>query len=262
MTAVTNRHPWWKNYFSALYGKLYRGILAPELNTGAETGTLERLFKGVRDPVLDLGCGHGRHLAPLRRAGLPAVGLDYSMELLRQVPGPRSTRLVRGDMRHLPFATGSLAGAWFLFNSFGYFDEEENLGVLRELARVLRPGARLVMDLPLRSGMKQAVSEIPPTARHEDGITIYEAWTYNEEARRLEARGSWETEREQQGWELSIRLYTLAEFVRLLRRAGFAGLEEALPLEEFERLGTGGEYPGPGSPYWRQHTNAALLVSR
>ncbi len=253
---------WWRNYFSSLYGQLYRGALAPELNTREETETLGRLFAGARTPVLDVGCGYGRHLGPLRRAGIPVAGVDYSMELLRQAPGHKSTRLVRGDMRRLPFRDASLGGAYMLFNSFGYFDEEENLGVLRELARVLPAGARLVADLPLRQGMRQAVSGMPPVERHQRGVAIYEAWTYEEENKRLRARGSWEVGGRQQSWELSIRLYTPAEFQRLLRRGGFSGEVEMRPLEDLRLLGSGQPSEDFRSGAWRHATNAAVLAVR
>ena len=237
-------------------------MLASELNTEEEVETLERLFAGVGAPVLDLGCGHGRHLGPLRRAGFPVVGLDYSMELLAQVSGRRATRLVRGDMRRLPFADGSLGGAYLLFNSFGYFTEEQNFGVLRELARVMQPGARLVADLPVRAGMKQAVADMPPTERHQRDVAIYESWSYDEDTMRLRARGNWDVAGREQSWELSIRLYTPAEFQRLLRRAGFSGGVEMRPLEEFRLLDTG---PAPHdfrSAAWRRATNAAVLAAR
>jgi TDG/mug DNA glycosylase family protein len=61
-------------------------------------------------PRLDLGCGAGRYTGLL---GSPVVGLDASAVMLeacrRQVPGGH---YVQGDVEALPFARGSLAGAW------------------------------------------------------------------------------------------------------------------------------------------------------
>jgi len=55
--------------------------------------------------------------------------------------------LARADMRALPFCSGALAGLVNFFTSFGYFSsEDENQQVVREMARVLAPGAPLLFD--------------------------------------------------------------------------------------------------------------------
>ena len=63
-------------------------------------------------PVLELGCGTGRISLPLGRAGVPLVGIDRSAAMLeraytrsRRSKLTRHIRLVRGDIRHLPFAS-------------------------------------------------------------------------------------------------------------------------------------------------------------
>ncbi len=55
--------------------------------------------------------------------------------------------VARADMRHLPFGNDTFAGLVNFFTSFGYFaDEEENTQVVREMARVLEPGAVFLFD--------------------------------------------------------------------------------------------------------------------
>ena len=55
--------------------------------------------------------------------------------------------LARADMRMLPFCSGSFAGLVNFFTSFGYFsDEEENLRVAHEMARVLKKNAVFLFD--------------------------------------------------------------------------------------------------------------------
>src|SRR6476646_3532820 len=60
------------------------------------------------EPVLEIGCGTGRVLIPVARAGVNIVGLDSSSAMLRicetklhqEAEAVRSkVRLVRGDMR-------------------------------------------------------------------------------------------------------------------------------------------------------------------
>src|SRR5688500_4227469 len=60
--------------------------------------------------VLELGCGTGRIAIPLGRAGVPLVGIDRSAPMLlrarqriRRSRLQSRVRLVRGDIRRLPF---------------------------------------------------------------------------------------------------------------------------------------------------------------
>ena len=59
---------------------------------------------------IDVGCGAGRYLPYL---GTPVIAFDASAVMLdacrREVPGGLP---VLGDVEHLPFAAGSIAGAW------------------------------------------------------------------------------------------------------------------------------------------------------
>src|ERR1700704_6497566 len=67
-------------------------------------------------PVLELGCGTGRITIPLGRAGVSIVGVDRSEPMLararqriRRARLVGRVRLIRADIRHLPFviATGT-----------------------------------------------------------------------------------------------------------------------------------------------------------
>jgi SAM-dependent methyltransferase len=99
-------------------------------------------------PVLDLACGMGRHVQELQTLGYRTIGCDLSYTLLRT--GIREygrMAVTRADMRQLPFADASFGGLVNFFTSFGYFaEEDENLQVVREMARVLAPGAQFLFD--------------------------------------------------------------------------------------------------------------------
>lgn len=121
----------------------------------------------ARGPLLDLACGGGRHLAGLGRRGFRAVGLDLSPALLadarrRLRPG---LGIVRGDMRQLPFADRSFAGALSMFTSFGYFPvDSENWRMPAEVARVLKPGAWFLFDFLNRQQLRR---ELRASSRRE-----------------------------------------------------------------------------------------------
>lgn len=102
----------------------------------------------VRGPLLDLACGRGRHMQELHTHGYRAVGCDLSYTLLRAgISEYGAMPVARADMRQLPFRNASLAGLVNFFTSFGYFaTEEENVQVVREMARVLEPEAPFLFD--------------------------------------------------------------------------------------------------------------------
>jgi ubiquinone/menaquinone biosynthesis C-methylase UbiE len=85
----------------------------------------------------------------LAEAGYDVDGLDYSSKLL-QVARKRGTgialRYTRGDMRRMPARwTRRFDAVLNLFTSFGFFAHPaEDVRVVREFARVLKPGGLLV----------------------------------------------------------------------------------------------------------------------
>jgi SAM-dependent methyltransferase len=101
--------------------------------------------------VLDIGCGSGRALPPLRQAVGAAgsvIALDLTPEMLAVArPASISARaaLVLADARSLPFADAS-ADAIFAAGLVNHLPNTE--AGLRELARVTRKGGLLVLFHP------------------------------------------------------------------------------------------------------------------
>jgi len=136
---------WFKEWFDGDYAVIYGHRDGPEAEA-AVAMALERSPALASGPVLDLGCGAGRHLAALRRRNPLAFGLDLSRDLLALAPPDLRPWLLRGDMRHLPLKPGALAGVCLWFTPFGYFSDRDNRALLRSLAAALRPGGALVLD--------------------------------------------------------------------------------------------------------------------
>jgi SAM-dependent methyltransferase len=107
--------------------------------------------------VLDLACGYGRHSSVLAALDLQVFGLDHDARVLGRAL--RSCPVVQADMRHLPFAPETFDAVVSLWQSFGYFSDEENLTLLRNLLAIVRPGGILVLDLYNREFFEAAAGE-------------------------------------------------------------------------------------------------------
>ena len=93
-------------------------------------------------PVLDAGCGPGQVGAAVRGHGHSVIGVDLSPSMAR-LAATRLDAALAADMRALPFAARTVAGA-VAFYSLIHLRQAEVVDAVRELARVLRPGGRVL----------------------------------------------------------------------------------------------------------------------
>ena len=104
-----------------------------------------RIDAGPEDTVLDVACGTGAvTLELVRRYGCHVVGVDQSPEMLaaaRARVGPE-VELQEARAEELPFADGTFDGLTFTY-LLRYVDDPA--ATMRELARVVRPGAPIAM---------------------------------------------------------------------------------------------------------------------
>jgi demethylmenaquinone methyltransferase/2-methoxy-6-polyprenyl-1,4-benzoquinol methylase len=94
------------------------------------------------DRVLDLAAGTGVSTVELARGGATAVACDFSLGMLRAGRSRRAVPFVAGDALHLPFRDASFDAAVISFGLRNVADVPRALG---EMARVVRPGGRLVI---------------------------------------------------------------------------------------------------------------------
>jgi SAM-dependent methyltransferase len=196
------------------------------------------LAKRVAAPVLELGCGTGRIAVPLGRAGVPVVGIDRSRPMLakarqrvRRGRLQRKVRLVRGDIRLLPFPAASDFG--LVMAPYGMLQslvrERDLTATLQAVARVLRPGALfgvdLVADLPnwseyrrelrlsgWRPGRRSHVTLVESVRQDRTrGLTIFEQEYIERCGRAVESKR----------FDLAFRTVSVPQMLRRVERAGF-----------------------------------------
>jgi len=229
---------WYKEWFGEDYLDLYAHRDRDEALRHLDF--VQRTLAKTRPrAVLDLACGAGRHTEELRRRGFRAVGVDLSLTLL--AVGKELPR-VGGDMRSLPFADGAFDWVLNFFTAFGYFEEErENFRVLEEVARILSPGGRFLIDF-LNSS--RVVSGLRPREVVERGgrrVEI-ERW-YDSSAKRINKRMRIQDDNGPARTVLeSVRAYTAEEMECGMRWAGlevdglFGGFDGEPYDDDSERL--------------------------
>jgi SAM-dependent methyltransferase len=133
-----------------------------------------------------------------------------------------TVEFVQEDMRRFR-RPATFALALNLFSSFGYFtDEEENLQVLRNLHASLTPGGIVLLEM---AGKEPMARDFQPRTWHrhvERDEYLLEERLVREGWRVIENHWTWMRGPEQKVFTWKIRLYSGAELVDLLSKAGFS----------------------------------------
>ena len=215
---------WWASYFDDQYLLEYEPIFQLARDRSEVSRLLEVLGLPAGSRLLDVPCGQGRHAHLFAEAGLRVDALDYSAPLLAKAKARgagRTLRYHRGDMRRLPAAwTGRFDAVVNLFTSFGFFIEPaDDLRVITEFARVLKPGGQLVWHGGSRDGVmaRFLARDWWQTA---DGTMIGHERSFDALSGILTVRSTWQGPRGSGEREHRIRLYTADRIAEMCAQAG------------------------------------------
>jgi ubiquinone/menaquinone biosynthesis C-methylase UbiE len=208
---------WFESWFGEEYVALYPHRDAAEAEHAVEM-VETHASASFGSKVLDLACGGGRHSRLLSQQWR-TVGLDLSPALLRlarkQAP---EAEFVRGDMRVLPFRSGTFEIVVNLFTSFGYFeDDRSHLRVIKEVGRVTAAQGVFVLDFLNTEHIRETL--VPYDEKVIGGMVVEQRREISEDGRYVTKRicirdGSREfTER--------VRLFEKDELSKMMERSGF-----------------------------------------
>lgn len=200
--------------------------------TDAEVAFIEQAL-GLTEPcdLLDLCCGPGRHSVRLAKRGHHVTGVDisaYNLEKAAEQAAEFGVDVAwrETDMRDTGLADSSQDAVINIFTAFGFFDDTGNQWVLEEVARVLRPGGRLLIDLVNRDSLMRRHQPRMWNERHNGAVLLQEHafdsatgcqttnWTV------VKADG------ERISQSFTVRIYTLQELEVRMAQAGLR-VEEA-----------------------------------
>jgi len=215
---------WWQSYFDSHYLLEYQPIFTLARDRREVARLLELLGLPAGSRLLDVPCGQGRHAHLLAEAGFDVDGLDYSSHLLhvaRRRGTGRTLRYTQGDMRRLPRRwAGRFDAVLNLFTSFGFFlDPADDVRVVAEFARVLRPGGTLIWHGGSRDGV-MARFLVRDWWKADDGTVIAHERTFDPLSGVLTIRSTFEGPGASGEREHRIRLFTATRLAELCAAAG------------------------------------------
>jgi SAM-dependent methyltransferase len=122
--------------------------------------------------VLDAGCGTGANLAVLRDAH-EAIGIDRSMLALDLARSKSAAPIACASIMELPLRSESF-DAVISTDVIYHRAVPDDVAALREMRRVLRPGGRLVLNVPAFDSLRSAHDRAVHTARRYDRSMLKE----------------------------------------------------------------------------------------
>lgn len=172
--------------------------------------------------VLDLACGFGRHSNRLAQLGLTVTGIDWMpgfLAIAHQHAAELGVQVEyrQGDMRRLSLDE-AFDRVLLLFTSFGYFDDSDNLLVLQQIARALKPGGLLGFDIPNREVVVKGLPAVDVIDKGRD--LVINRLSYDSRSARLHNRRIVIRNGIRKDKPFSIRLYNPTEIKALVMQAG------------------------------------------
>jgi SAM-dependent methyltransferase len=214
---------WWQKYFDENYVKVYEEM---EKRSSKEVDSILRMLNlKSRALILDLCCGYGRHSIELAQKGFVVTGYDLSDFFLQKAKKDAAglglkIKFIKGDMRKLPFEN-QFDAVVNVFTSFGYFDREtDDLKVLKGVNKALKKNGLFLLDLKNREQLIRGFQR--RRWRPDKNFIMLEDNFFDLFTSRWESTRTLVFENGKRAeHSFSLRLFSFAEMLNLLKKSGF-----------------------------------------
>ncbi|TFG06203.1 class I SAM-dependent methyltransferase [Candidatus Thorarchaeota archaeon] len=237
VTAMEQVELGWDDFWAEIFRVKHRGSI-PGIQHYDEMVVefcIQTLNLKKGDEILDIACGAGDHSILFSKRGLRVTAFDLSETLIEFAKENAEREKVdvqfyRGDMREMDF-NQKFKGAVLLSHSFGFFNHEENKGVLEGSYNSLGSKGRFLLDL-------MNPYNLPKFQRNwttmEGGYLLTEPHVLDAPSGVLRGRPATFVDTEKDRLVLmnedamannDIRMYTALEIGEILEEVGFSKVE-------------------------------------
>lgn len=234
---VIIKSDWWKRTFTPEYFTSYEEDLSDAHTNQQVEFVINNAGLKKTDKILDIGCGLGRHALQLAKIGYDVTGLDQSSNLIHiartsALKEKIRVKFIKGDMRKLPF-TDQFDVILSLFTTLGYFSYEDNKAVIREMARILKPDGRLIIDLYdyQRVVDKYRTVGVPTTNKNvyryvhtylRGNIKVHDQQSYDFSTQVEHTKRQFIAQGKRFSYDLFLTFYSLKQYSEMFQEAGLS----------------------------------------
>ncbi|OYD16465.1 hypothetical protein CH333_03310 [candidate division WOR-3 bacterium JGI_Cruoil_03_44_89] len=243
MDIIERNWNWWAYFWRVKHRQTIPGI--DDYDKKAVVFIIKVLDIKRGESLLDLGCGSGEHIRLLAKEGIRCVGVEIASSLVEYSRNKaREEKLeveyLPKDMRKIDFCS-EFEYCILMSGTFGFFDDKENLKLLKKIKMALKPNGRLLFDLSNPYRIRENLGN--KWCKVDNGYVFIKD-EFDAENGRLGGRfffidkdSRMNILKGELGWEFT-RIYTLPEIRDMLNTAGIQFLKAygsiESPYEEYK----------------------------
>lgn len=224
------------------YFYFYEDLLTDE-QTQIEVDFIRRELD-LKEPkkILDIACGYGRHANRLALYGHYVIGLDINERFLTMAREEAEKLKVKveylfKDIRDMDYEE-EFDAVISMFTSFGYYEDEDNFKILKNVSRALKKGGKFLLDIGNRDFI--LINFLPYVVMEKDGNYMIDFNSFDISTGRIYDRRIVVRDGKIKEKPFFIRVYTPTEIKILLENAGlrvvkFFGGYDGSPLTLYSR---------------------------
>jgi SAM-dependent methyltransferase len=232
---------WTEKLFIQQSDLILKFLKRGEKQTYIEINALQKIFSddGIyrNGRVLDLCCGYGRHSLQLAKRGYQVTGIDLSPTLINHAKDltermdlSNQVEFLVGDIRKISTLLNKKSGYYDaiinMFTSIGYYDDETDKNVLKQLHDLASDNGILIIDIANRDWIIKHFQHFNVRDIDDGVVEIHQHRRFDYDNSRMENTYRFYKKKGEElkhltTVKLNHRLYSLHEFKRLYETTGW-----------------------------------------